>query len=62
MPTKNKNTGKKLKSQIKTIVRDQLNDELELKHGITDYGAVALKSVIPSGVVLNGQGNFFKIF
>ncbi len=61
MPTKNKNTGKKLKSQIKTIVRDQLNDELELKHGITDYGAVALKSVIPSGVVLNGQGNFFKI-
>ncbi len=55
--------GKKqtMKNQIKTIVREQLDDELEQKHGITDYGAVSIKSVIPSGVVLNGQGNFFKI-
>lgn len=58
---KSKNNQKIIKKQIKSIVREQLDEELESKHAITDYPAVSMKSVVPSGVVLNGQGNFFKI-
>ncbi len=58
MPRKN---TKRFEKSVKAIVQKELNDELESKHAITDYGDVSMKSVIPSGVVLNGQGNFFKI-
>ena len=46
---------------VKKIVQDELKEETETKHAITDYNAVNIQRAIPSGVVLNGQGNFFKI-
>lgn len=46
---------------VKEIVRKELAEELEEKHAITQYNNVLLQPVIPSGVVLNGQGNFFKL-
>ena len=55
--------GKKntLDNRVKEIVNQKLADEIEEKHAITEYFNVAIKKNIPSGVVLNGQGNFFKI-
>nr|AGA18287.1 hypothetical protein [uncultured marine virus] len=46
---------------VKTIVQKELSQELEEKNAITEYEAIFLNRNIPSGVVLNGQGNFFKI-
>ena len=46
---------------VKEIVRKELKDEIEEKHAITEYESIFLKSAIPAGVVLNAQGNFFKI-
>nr|AGA18249.1 hypothetical protein [uncultured marine virus] len=46
---------------VKTIVRKELAHEIEEKNAITQYNNVLMQSVIPSGVVLNGQGNFFKL-
>lgn len=58
MPRKsNKNLDKK----VKDIVRKEMSNELEEKHAITEYADVFINRAIPSGVVLNGQGNFFKI-
>ncbi len=58
MPVKGRKTFDK---KVKDIVQEQLLKELEEKHAITDYGAISIKSEIPSNVVLNGQGNFFQI-
>ena len=52
---------KNFDKSVKAIVHQELKKELEEKHAITDYGAVNIKSEIPSNVVLNGQGNFFQI-
>ncbi len=46
---------------VKTIVQKELTKELEEKNAITQYSNVLIQSAIPSGVVLNGQGNFFKL-
>ncbi len=53
--------SKRFEKSVKAIVQEELKDELEEKYAITDYGAINIKSEIPSGVVLNGQGNFFQI-
>ena len=47
--------------KVKKIIQEELKDEMEKKHAITDYNFVTIKRAIPSGIVLNGQGNFFKI-
>ena len=48
-------------NDVKKIVRKELSDELEEKHAITQYENVPLNAAIPSGVVVNGAGNFFKL-
>ena len=48
-------------TKVKNIVRKQLEEEIEEKHAITEYESIFMKSAIPVGVVLNGQGNYFKI-
>ncbi len=55
-----KNTQRFEKS-VKKIVQDELADEIEEKHALIDYANIDIKRAIPSGVVLNGQGNFFKL-
>lgn len=47
--------------EIRDIVRKEMSDELEEKKAITEYSNVLLKAPIPSGLVFNGQGNFFKL-
>ncbi len=54
-------TSKRFEKSVKEIVHKELSEELEEKHAITDYNAIDLKRAIPSGIVLNGQGNFFQI-
>ena len=61
MPTKTKRVSKNLDKKIKDVVRKQLSDEIEEKNAITDYAGIPILTTIPSGVVLNGQGNFFKL-
>ena len=62
MPRKSaQKNSKKFEKNVKDIVRKELSEELELKHAITEYSNVPLLPAIPSGVVLNGQGNFFKL-
>jgi len=61
MPRPRKGNKKTFEKNIKDIVKKELADELEEKHAITDYSSVFIKRDIPGGVVLNGQGNFFKI-
>jgi hypothetical protein len=57
MPQKKNNFNKK----VKAIIQKELSEEIEEKHAITEYFNVSIKKNIPSGIVLNGQGNFFKI-
>jgi hypothetical protein len=60
-PNKVYKNSKRFEKNVKEIVRMELNDEIEEKHAITEYESIFLKRQIPAGVVLNGQGNFFKI-
>jgi len=60
MPSKQRNS-KRFEKSVKSIVQKELSEEIEEKHAITDYSSVFIKSAIPGGVVLNGQGNYFKI-
>ena len=53
--------SKRFEKSVKQIVKEELSEELEEKHAITEYFNVPIKKAIPFGVVLNGQGNFFKI-
>nr|AGA18270.1 hypothetical protein [uncultured marine virus] len=53
--------SKNFKQKVKDIVLDELKNEIEEKHAITEYESIYLNRDIPAGVVLNGQGNFFKI-
>jgi len=53
--------SKRFEKSVKKIVNDQLSQELEEKHAITEYSNVPLLPSIPTGLVLNGQGNFFKL-
>ena len=48
-------------SDVKKIVRKELSDEIEEKQAITGYENNLLRAAIPSGVVINGGGNFFKL-
>lgn len=57
----NNKKNKSMEKKVKTIVRDQLSKEIEEKHAITEYADVFVNRSIPSGVVVNGAGNFFKI-
>lgn len=54
-------TNKRFEKNVKAIVQKELMEEIEEKHAITEYADVFCKRAIPSGVVFNGQGNFFKI-
>lgn len=58
MPRKQKKQT--LDKKVKKIVLEELKQEIEEKHAITDY-TTDLLSIIPSGTVINGAGNFFKI-
>ncbi len=60
MPPKKGNSKRFVKS-VKEIVQNELKEEIEEKHAITEYESIFMKSAIPAGVVFNGQGNFFKI-
>ncbi len=57
-PVKN---SKRFEKNVKQIVRDELKDELEEKQAIVQYDNIPIQRNIPSGVVFNGQGNFFQI-
>jgi hypothetical protein len=64
MSTKSRNprpkNSKRFQKSVKAIVQEELKQEIEEKHAITDY-SVDLDPIIPSGLVVNGLGNFFKI-
>lgn len=49
------------KSEIRHLVRKEIPTYMEEKNAITQYSNVLIQPDIPSGVVLNGQGNFFKL-
>ena len=53
--------SKSMQKSVKEIVRKELAHELEEKHAITEYSNVPLVPIIPSGPVINGGGNFFKL-
>lgn len=53
--------SKSMQKSVKEIVRKELAHELEEKHAITEYSNVPLLPIIPSGPVINGGGNFFKL-
>lgn len=59
--SKQRPNSKRFVKSVKEIVHQELKEEIEEKHAITEYESISLKSQIPAGVVLNGQGNFFKI-
>lgn len=48
-------------NKVKDIVKKELSNELEEKHAITEYADVMIHRDIPSGIVLNGSGNFFAL-
>jgi len=53
-------------SELRKIIRKELNNEIEEKHGICEYQNIAIQRNIPSGVVFNADeigstGNFYKI-
>lgn len=52
---------KNFEKSVKTIVREELAEEVEEKYAITEYSSIFINRNIPGGVVLNAQGNFFKI-
>lgn len=53
--------SKRFQQSVKEIVRMELEDEIEEKYAITEYADKLINRTIPSGVVTNGGGNFFKI-
>lgn len=59
MPRKQKKQT--FEKKVKAIVQKEIEEELEEKHAITAYAGIPILTTIPSGVVLNGQGNFFKL-
>jgi hypothetical protein len=61
MPPRKQRNSKRFEKSVKAIVLEELAEELEEKHCITEYSNVPLLPSIPAGVVLNGQGNFFKL-
>lgn len=52
---------KNFEKSVKKIVQEELTEVIETKNAITQYNNVFLQPAIPGGVVLNGQGNFFKL-
>lgn len=54
-------TTYKTKKEIKQAVYEELSKQLELKNSIVGYSNVAIQRSIPSGVVFNGAGNFFRL-
>lgn len=61
MAPKGKKPTKRFEKNVKAIVQKELKEELEEKHAITEYADILCNKAIPSGVVTNGGGNFFKI-
>ena len=54
--------SKKLnEAQVKALIRDELDQELEDKHAIVSYEDKGLNAAIPSGLVFNDQGNFYRL-
>ncbi len=53
--------SKRFEKNVKEIVREELKDELEEKQAIVQYDNIPIIREIPSGLVFNGQGNFFQI-
>lgn len=54
--------SKKLnEAQVKALIRDELDQELEDKHAIVSYQDKGLNAGIPSGLVFNDQGNFYRL-
>lgn len=42
-------------------MRKELAHEIEEKQAIVEYSAIPIPAAIPSGIVFNGGGNFFKL-
>ncbi len=61
MAGKGKAPSKRFAKNVKDIVRAELADELEEKQAIVQYDNIPVQRNIPSGLVFNGQGNFFEI-
>jgi len=61
MPRGSRKTKQTFDKKVKEIVKKELEEEIEEKHAITEYSSIFLRRDVPGGVVLNGQGNFFKI-
>jgi hypothetical protein len=53
--------SKRFEKNVKEIVREELKDELEEKQAIVQYDNIPIVREIPSGLVFNGQGNFFQM-
>lgn len=56
-----KPNSKRFVKSVQAIVRRELSEELEEKQAIVQYDNVPIQRNIPSGLVLNGQGNFFRL-
>ena len=54
-------TKQNFNKRVTDIVKQELSNEIEEKQCITQYQQVPLIPAIPSGLVFNGQGNFFKL-
>ncbi len=53
--------SKRFEKSVKSIVQQELAEEVEEKHALIDYTGVPINAAIPSGLVFSGQGNFFRL-
>lgn len=58
-----KRTGnsKRFVKSVQAIVRKELSEEMEEKQAIVQYDNIPIQRNIPSGVVFNGSGNYFRL-
>lgn len=56
-----KPTSKTFEKEVKKIVRNEIDDDLEDKCAIVSYEDKSLTASIPSGLVFNDQGSFYRL-
>lgn len=61
MAPSKQNNSKRFEKSVKALIRDELDQELEDKHAIVSYEDKGLNAGIPSGLVFNDQGNFYRL-
>lgn len=59
--TKGQSNSKRFERSVKQIVRKELDEELEDKLAIVSYEDKGLTANIPSGLVFNDQGSFYRL-